>query len=68
MNWAALALTLIGLYFNCKKSVWCWPIWVVSDMLWIAYLLPKNEVAQVLMNIVFIGFNAYGWALWMQKR
>ena len=63
-DWLGYILTIVGLILNGKMIIWCWPIWIVSDVVWIWYFYPKRELAVVILNITFIILNFYGWYQW----
>lgn len=67
----ALLLSVTGIVLNALKLVHCWPVWLVSNVLWIAHFThaPNNGVrneqwAAIILNIVFFAFNLLGWWMW----
>ena len=62
--WAAFALSVLGLWFNARKNIWCWPVWLLSNLLWIAHTLAVQEWAALATWCVFLAFNGYGWLAW----
>lgn len=65
LDWIAFALTMLAIYFNANKIIWCWPIWLVSSVLWMIHFAPRKERAVMMMNIGFIFFDLYGWYRWL---
>lgn len=64
VEWTAALLSLVGIFLNAKKNIWCWPVWIASNFCWIAYSLYTQEWAVL---ITFGGFflgNLYGWREW----
>ncbi len=68
INWFAALISIIGIILNAKKDILCWPTWLFSNFLWIAYSLPKKDYAYVVLWLVFGGFNIYGWLQWQKQK
>jgi hypothetical protein len=64
MSAYALILSLVGLVLNARKNILCWPVWVVSDIMWLAVFIPQGNVEQIILWTVFGLFNFYGWREW----
>lgn len=64
MEWLAFVVTLLGIMLNAKKIIWCWPAFLVGNVLWIIHFWPLHEVAVIIMNFIMIGFDFYGWHQW----
>ena len=60
----AVMLTVIGTLVLGKKKIWGWPIYMVANVLWIVYFIPKGENNIILMNIFFLALNAWSWYNW----
>lgn len=63
----ALIFSLAGIYLNAKKIIWCWPVWIGSDVFWIIYFLPKQEWSSIVLWLVFGLMNIYGWLQWKKS-
>lgn len=63
-DWVGLILNLIGCVFNAKKSIWCWPIWLAGNAAWLAYWIPKSELAAILLTCTYVALNIYGYREW----
>lgn len=70
MDWIATFFTLLGLVFNMKKHIACWPIWIFGNILWIAFALFLNDImwSVVIINIVFLTMNILGWKVWIKEK
>lgn len=66
----ALALSLAGIILNAQKIIWCWPVWLASNILWIIHFLPhkKSQWGAITLNLVFFAFNVLGWVLWTTSK
>lgn len=64
----ALILSLAGnLLINFKKRIG-FIVWLLSNILWITVnLLGKPNVSQIIMFIVYIGFNVHGFLNWRKS-
>ena len=65
LDWIGFALTMLGIYFNANKIIWCWPIWLGSNVFWTAHFAPRKERAAIMMNIGLVIFSIYGWYQWL---
>lgn len=65
----ALILSLAGnLLINYKKRIG-FIVWLLSNILWIAVnLLGKPNVSQIIMFVVYIGFNVHGFLNWRKRQ
>ena len=66
-DWIATIFSLIGIVFNAKRSIWCWPTWLVGSIVWVLYYLfgtDKIQWASVILWSTFICANLYGWWNW----
>ncbi len=64
INWVAAVLSVVGIILNGNRFIICWPVWIIADLCWIAYSLPKRDWAYVVLWIVFLAANVYGWYQW----
>jgi len=73
MNWLILSyilmvISIFGLFLNARKNILCWPIWLISSVLWVVYFIHLQEHASIIMWIVYTGFNIYGWFAWKKAK
>jgi nicotinamide riboside transporter PnuC len=64
MNWIATYIVLWGLLYSAWKKPKCWILWLVGDILWIAWGIPNHQWAIVFQNVVFTFMNLYGIYCW----
>ena len=64
VGWIAASLSLIGIALNTYLIIWCWAVWIVSDFVWIYWSTKKKVWSQVVLWIIFIVANLYGWFIW----
>lgn len=68
INWIASILSIIGIFFNARKSLWCWPIWIFSNILWIYIAIIEKDPPNFFLWTSFIIFNFYGWWEWKKEQ
>jgi nicotinamide mononucleotide transporter len=62
--WTATVLSLIGIILNSYMLIWCWPVWMLANLLWMFWSTKKKEWSQLILWIVFFVTNIYGWYQW----
>ena len=68
MSWLAFIITIIGIYLNAEKSIWCWPLGIVSCILWAIVAIQGGLVALFVLQLVLLGMNVYGWKRWSKVK
>ena len=68
LGWIATILSITGIVLNAKKIIYCWPIWLVSNILWIIYNIQLKELSPIVLWVVFFMFNIYGWIEWNKSK
>jgi nicotinamide mononucleotide transporter len=68
MSWLAFIATIIGIYLNAEKNIWCWPLGIASCILWAIVAIQGELVALFVLQIVLLGMNVYGWKRWLGKN
>ena len=66
-NWlenVAAAITLVGIWLTTRRTLICWPVVLVSDVLYLIVFHRQNLKSDALLQIVFIGFTLYSWWNW----
>lgn len=64
LSFILAGLSITGLWLNAKKNILCWPIWLVSSILWAVYFIHQADVASSIMWLVYTSFNIFGWFSW----
>lgn len=65
--WLATAFSLIGIFFNAKKKILCWPLWTAGSILWCIYAFIRADLIQWADAVLWATFtltNLYGWYSW----
>jgi nicotinamide mononucleotide transporter len=60
----ATTLSIVGIILNAKKIIWCWHIWILSNIFWIIYSISTQQWSQLILWVAFLIFNFYGYFQW----
>jgi nicotinamide riboside transporter PnuC len=64
LGYTAALFSLVGIVFNAQKKMACWPVWLISNIMWITYSVIEGDMPSILLWITFSIFNIYGWVQW----
>ena len=68
-HWVELAgwsTTLIGIWLTTRRSLWCWPITLAADVLYLIVFYRAQLLSDALLQAFFVAFTIYGWANWLR--
>jgi nicotinamide mononucleotide transporter len=57
-------LTLLSAYFTVKENPICWPLSIISTIIYIYLLFFDKLYGQVIANIIMVIQCIYGWFYW----
>ena len=66
-NWlenVAAAITLVGIWLTTRRTLICWPVVLVSDVLYLVVFYRDNLKSDTLLQVFFIAFTLYSWWNW----
>ena len=65
IEWIAVAITLLAVYLTTRQIVWCWPIGMVSVVLygWVFY--GAKLYADMGLQALYFALAVYGWWAWL---
>ena len=64
LGYIAAIVSLIGIFLNARKHMGCWPVWLVSNIMWITYSGIEGDMPSIILWVTFSIFNIYGWWKW----
>lgn len=64
MTWLLTIISLIGNFFNCRKSVIGFYLWIVCNVMWMAYDIHCGLFSRAVLDLVQTGFCIYGILRW----
>jgi nicotinamide mononucleotide transporter len=64
IEWIAVAITLLAVYLTTREIVWCWPIGMVSVVLYAWVFFRAKLYADMGLQALYFALAAYGWWAW----
>jgi nicotinamide mononucleotide transporter len=78
MNWATIAsylaanwmedagvlTTVVGIWLTTRRNLLCWPVVLVSDVLYLIVFYRVRLYSDSLLQLFFLAFTFYGWWYW----
>jgi len=64
----ATILSIAGIFLNAKKIIYCWHIWLLSNVFWIVYCFQTDQTPALIMWSVFLFSNIYGYLQWKREN
>jgi nicotinamide mononucleotide transporter len=64
MEDAGVVTTLVGIWFTTRRKLICWPVVLVSDVLYLIVFYRVRLYSDALLQIFFLAFTLYGWWYW----
>lgn len=61
----AVVLTLVAVYLTAREIVWCWPLGMVSVVLYAKVFYDARLYAEMGLQGLYFGLAAYGWWAWL---
>jgi nicotinamide mononucleotide transporter len=61
---AGFAATWLGIWLTARRNMWCWPITLVADVIYVVVYYHVMLLSDSLLQIFFVGFTLYGWWHW----
>jgi hypothetical protein len=66
-TWITTFLCLLGTVLNVKKNIWCFYIWSVANILWLAFDIFTGIYSRALLDFVQLIFALWGIKEWRKK-
>lgn len=66
-NWiedAGFLTTLLGIWLTTRRKLICWPVVLISDVLYLIVFYRVRLYSDALLQIFFLAFTLYGWWYW----
>lgn len=64
IEWLATGMNVTGAILNAYKIIWCWPLWLVSALMWAYFAWRDEKPAQIALWLTFVVTNLFGWWQW----
>jgi nicotinamide mononucleotide transporter len=66
-NWledAGVVTTLVGIWLTTRRNLVCWPVVLISDVIYLIVFYRVQLYSDALLQIFFLAFTLYGWWYW----
>jgi len=63
-NWmedAGVLTTVVGIWLTTRRKLICWPVVLISDVLYLIVFYRVRLYSDALLQIFFLAFTLYGW-------
>jgi nicotinamide mononucleotide transporter len=64
----AAVLGFTAVLLTIRRNVWCWPIGLGQVVLYIAVFYQAKLYSDMLLHVVYVALQFYGWAAWLASR
>jgi nicotinamide mononucleotide transporter len=61
---AGVVTTVVGIWLSTRRNLLCWPVVLVSDLLYLVVFYRVRLYSDALLQIFFLAFTLYGWWYW----
>ena len=61
---AGAVTAVLGIWLTTKRLLLCWPVTLVSDLLYLVVFYQARLYSDALLQIFFLAFTLYGWWHW----
>ena len=68
LMWIVCIVAIIGSAANIYKKRWCFIVWGITNLAWVAYNLYKIQHAQAFLWCVHFGTCVWGYLEWSKKK
>ncbi|HWE86118.1 MAG TPA: nicotinamide riboside transporter PnuC [Terracidiphilus sp.] len=64
IEFAGWTTTFFGIWLTTKRTLWCWPITLAADILYLVVFYRARLLSDALLQVFFVVFTVYGWWNW----
>ena len=57
-------VTLVAVYLTTRQVIWCWPLGIVSVILYAVVFYETKLYADMGLQVLYFVLAAYGWWAW----
>ena len=61
-------ICLIGTVLNVKKIIWCFYLWALGNLLWLAFNLYSQLYSRAVLDVVQFVFAVWGIVEWSKNK
>jgi len=66
-NWVELLGAILGLIYillSIRQNKWCWPVGLLTSVLYIYVFLVTKFYADMVLQVYYVGASIFGWYNW----
>jgi nicotinamide mononucleotide transporter len=63
---AGVVTGIVAVWLTTREKVWCWPIGIVSVLLFVAVFFRAKLYGAMGLQVVYVGLSVYGWHAWVK--
>jgi nicotinamide mononucleotide transporter len=64
LEYSGVAATLLGIWLTTRRKLSCWPVVLISDVIYLVVFYRARLFSDALLQIFFLAFTLYGWWYW----
>ncbi len=64
----AVIISALAVWLTARRNVWCWPIGIVSVLLYARIFFDAKLYSDLLLQLIFAVMQLYGWWNWTHKK
>ena len=68
IGWLGTIFMLLGSITNIYKHLSCWPLWIIGGALIILQAIMQFNWNILVMQLIYMPLNIYGWIEWRNNR
>ena len=65
---AAVALSIAANWLTARKRIWCWPVWISTNLLFAVLFWDAELWGVFVMQFVYAGLSVVGFTAWWRER
>lgn len=63
---SGVVTTVLGIWLTTRRAMSCWPITLISDIIYLIVFYRARLLSDALLQIFFLAFTFYGWWYWLR--
>jgi nicotinamide riboside transporter PnuC len=68
VEFTAVALSILANWLTAMKIVWCWPVWMTTNVLFAALFYDAELWGLFTTQFAFFALSIVGWLAWVRER
>ena len=66
-EWIAAIFSFWCVVLAAKNSIWNWPVAMAGSTIYVFVFLNSGLYSDAILNMIFVGFQIYGWISWRRS-